>query len=100
MNTVNEATTTAETTNKTTTRVSLTVLWLLMLVLTLAVVTGKPGHFMVLAAAAWLATMIKGFWIIQYFMEMKQAPLILQRILHGWLLVTISAVTLTAIWQL
>ncbi len=80
--------------------ISLKTLWLLMLVLTLAVVVSRPEHLILLAAAAWLATLIKGFWIIQYFMELKQAPLLLQRILHGWLLITTSAVTLTAIWQL
>jgi hypothetical protein len=79
---------------------SLKTLWLLMLVLTSAVVIGRTDYFIILAFFAWLATLIKGFWIIQYFMEMKQAPLILQIFLHGWLLVTISAVTLTAIWQL
>jgi len=79
---------------------SLKTLWLLMLLLTLAVVLRKPEHLILLAVAAWFAALIKGIWIIRYFMEMKQAPLFLQRILYGWLIITISAVTLTAIWQL
>ena len=35
---------------------------------------------------------------LQDFMELKQAPSILRHMVFGWLLVTTSAVTLTAVF--
>lgn len=75
--------------------------WLIMLVLTVAVALNPANHqgAEFLYILIWGVTLLKGWWIIQDFMELRHAPLFLSRILQGWLLVTTSAVTLAAVWQ-
>jgi len=77
-----------------------TIIWLMMLLLTLAVVVLPRQQWLMMAVSVWLVTVAKGLWIIRYFMELNRAPLIWQRILQGWLILTVSAVTMTAIRQL
>jgi|GEM_PF-1872215 len=78
----------------------LTFRWLLLLTLTV-LVAFSPGNsqgFPYLYFVVWGVTLVKGWIIIQDFMELKQAPSILRHMVFGWLLVTTSAVTLTAVF--
>ena len=76
-------------------------LWLLMMLLTLMVAASPVGYSdpAFWYGMAWIVTLIKGWWIIQDFMELRQAPAFLRRILQGWLFITATAVALTAVWQ-
>lgn len=78
----------------------LSVRWIVLLLLTI-LVAFSPGHnqgFPYLYFVVWGVTLVKGWIIIQDFMELKQAPSILRHMVFGWLLVTTSAVTLTAVF--
>lgn len=79
----------------------LRILWLIMLLLTLVVALspGNTGNLLLWTGLAWAATLVKGWWIIQDFMELRQAPAFLRRILQGWLFITATVVALTAVWQ-
>ena len=76
-------------------------LWLLMMLLTLMVAPSPVGYSVPVFwyGMAWIVTMFKGGWIIMDFMELRHAPVFLRRILQGWLLITATAVALTAVWQ-
>ena len=78
----------------------LTFRWLLLLSLTLLVGL-SPGNsevFPYIYFVVWAVTLLKGWIIIQDFMELRDAPAILRRMVFGWLIITTSAVTLTAIY--
>lgn len=80
--------------------VGLTLRWLLLLALTV-LVSFSPGNsqsFPYIYFVIWAVTLFKGWVIIQDFMELRQAPVILRRMVFGWLLATTSAVTLTAVY--
>ncbi|MFY9178857.1 MAG: hypothetical protein WAO12_03635 [Venatoribacter sp.] len=79
----------------------LTPKWLIMLALTLVVALNPANSqgAVFLYGLIWGVTLLKGWWIIQDFMELRHAPAFLGRILQGWLLITTSAVTLAAVWQ-
>ena len=77
----------------------LTFRWILLLLLTLLVAFSPSGitDNSVIYLLIWSATIFKGWIIIEDFMELKNAPVFLRRILYGWLIVNTSAVTLVVI---
>lgn len=76
----------------------LTIIWLLLLALTLVVTLNPSGviHHWVYYLVGFI-TLIKGWLIINDFMELKQAPTILRRLVQGWLTITTAAVMLSAV---
>jgi len=78
---------------------SLTFRWFILLSLTLLVAFGPSGSkdSSVIYLAIWCVTLFKGWIIIEDFMELKNAPFFLRRLIYSWLIITISAITLTAI---
>lgn len=77
----------------------LTFRWLILLLLTLLVSFIPSGitSYSVIYLLIWIVTLFKGWIIIEDFMELKNAPVFLRRILYGWLIVNTSAVTLVVI---
>lgn len=75
--------------------------WFLMSLLTLAVALAPENSHGAIFwyALIWIVTLIKGRWIILDFMELRHTPACLRHILQGWVLITATAVTLTAVWQ-
>lgn len=77
----------------------LTIIWATLITLT-AIVALNPAsgqlHIWFYCAVG-IVTLIKGWLIINDFMELKHAPKILRRLVQGWLTVTTTAVVLSAI---
>lgn len=80
---------------------NLTFRWLLLLVLTILVAfsPNNSQNFPILYVVIWSVTLFKGWIIIEDFMELKEAPVFLRRIIYSWLIIATSAITLTAIYS-
>lgn len=78
---------------------TLNIVWGILIALSLVVALSPAGgnsHIWFYVAAG-IVTMVKGWLIINDFMELKHAPKILRRLVQGWLSVTTTAVVLSAI---
>lgn len=76
----------------------LTWVWGILIALTAIVALNPAGEQNQLwfYYAVGLVTLIKGWLIINEFMELKHAPKLLRRLVQGWLSVTTLAVVLSA----
>ena len=69
--------------------------WLALLALTLAgwwLGHGATGPWIGLAVLG--LTAVKGQWLIDRFMELRQAPVLFRLLLSGWLAVVVGAVAM------
>lgn len=78
---------------------TLNIVWGILIALSMIVALNPAGgnNHTWFYVAVGIVTLVKGWLIINEFMELKHAPKILRRLVQGWLSITTTAVVLSAV---